>query len=271
VQAGDIVKSIDGQPVGAHTELDALREMVVGEVGTFVSMALERPEDDDSYSAYEVSLMRGNEEYFAQLKVPPPLPSPPFSSPLLLHLEHAHVSSHESWLFNSFLGSKKTRGGGESLTLYLTCGGWHESAKAHVENADCLTGVSLRVVCSHRLRTRCKRRLRASAEDSVCRRRSSRLSARLLGWLRARGGGTKRRWIGSMDFSALLKSSSRLCKRRCTRRWWSAVPWKPVSLLARPRPTRCEIANHWHLCRLRGLFVHCLELARIRGPRWAYD
>ena len=77
VQPGDIVKSIDGQPIGANTELDALRDMVVGEVGTFVSMALERPEDNDCYSAYEVSLMRGNEEYFAQLKVRPSSPPLP--------------------------------------------------------------------------------------------------------------------------------------------------------------------------------------------------
>lgn len=34
-----------------------------------MSMAFERPEGDDTYSSYEVSLMRGNEEYFAQLKV----------------------------------------------------------------------------------------------------------------------------------------------------------------------------------------------------------
>eukprot|EP00285_Hemiselmis_virescens_P012972 CAMPEP_0173406500 /NCGR_PEP_ID=MMETSP1356-20130122/64739_1 /TAXON_ID=77927 ORGANISM="Hemiselmis virescens, Strain PCC157" /NCGR_SAMPLE_ID=MMETSP1356 /ASSEMBLY_ACC=CAM_ASM_000847 /LENGTH=817 /DNA_ID=CAMNT_0014367507 /DNA_START=58 /DNA_END=2511 /DNA_ORIENTATION=- len=67
VQVGDVIQSVDGQSV-ANMSMDQLRAMVVGEVGTFVSMAFERPDEDDEVSSYEVSLMRGNAEYFAQLK-----------------------------------------------------------------------------------------------------------------------------------------------------------------------------------------------------------
>jgi len=68
VQVGDVIKSVDGQGVETMT-MDQLRAMVVGEVGTFVSMAFERPDEaSDEVSSYEVSLIRGNAEYFAQLK-----------------------------------------------------------------------------------------------------------------------------------------------------------------------------------------------------------
>ena len=45
-----------------------LRSYILGEVGTYVSMTFEREENASDPSSYDISLMRGNAEYFGQLQ-----------------------------------------------------------------------------------------------------------------------------------------------------------------------------------------------------------
>ena len=69
IRVGDILRHIDGQPV-TDRSLPDLRGRVLGEIGTFVTFGFERRDGvDGQLYAYDISLMRGNADFFAQLKV----------------------------------------------------------------------------------------------------------------------------------------------------------------------------------------------------------
>jgi hypothetical protein len=65
VQVGDILKKVDGKVCPSMNEL---RGHILGEVGTFVALTMAREDQSGNVSEYEVSLMRGNVEYFGQLQ-----------------------------------------------------------------------------------------------------------------------------------------------------------------------------------------------------------
>jgi hypothetical protein len=65
VQVGDVLKQVDGKVCPSMSEL---RGHILGEVGTFVSLLMAREDQDGNAATYEVSLMRGNVEYFGQLQ-----------------------------------------------------------------------------------------------------------------------------------------------------------------------------------------------------------
>ncbi len=66
---GDILRHIDGQPVPKRSLAD-LRGRILGEIGTFVNFGFERRDGmDGQLYSYDISLMRGNADFFAQLKV----------------------------------------------------------------------------------------------------------------------------------------------------------------------------------------------------------
>lgn len=60
VQPGDYIETVDGADVVGQS-LNALRQMILGEVATYVTLGFRR-----GTSRYEVTLMRGSVEYFAQ-------------------------------------------------------------------------------------------------------------------------------------------------------------------------------------------------------------
>ena len=65
VQVGDILKTVDGK---VCPTMGDLRGHILGEVGTFVALTFVREGPNGSESNFEVSLMRGNAEYFGQLQ-----------------------------------------------------------------------------------------------------------------------------------------------------------------------------------------------------------
>ena len=67
VAPGDVLQMVEGKP--CPTSINELRTLILGEVGTFVSLTFERPDGGDgAVSTYEVSLMRSNAEYFRQMQ-----------------------------------------------------------------------------------------------------------------------------------------------------------------------------------------------------------
>jgi C-terminal processing protease CtpA/Prc len=71
IRVGDVLRHIDGQPITDTTAtLADLRARVLGEIGTFVTFGFERRDGtDDQLYSYDISLMRGNADFFAQLKI----------------------------------------------------------------------------------------------------------------------------------------------------------------------------------------------------------
>lgn len=65
VQVGDVLQSVEGKVCHNMKEL---RSHILGEVGTFLSLVFGREGPDGQMSTFEVSLMRGNAEYFGQLQ-----------------------------------------------------------------------------------------------------------------------------------------------------------------------------------------------------------
>ncbi len=85
IRIGDTLRHIDGQPVTDRSLAD-LRGLVLGEIGTFITFGFERRDGiDGQLYTYDISLMRGNADFFAQLKLKHQLaqevarrPPPPF-------------------------------------------------------------------------------------------------------------------------------------------------------------------------------------------------
>ncbi len=69
IRIGDILRHIDGQPLTDRSLAD-LRSLVLGEIGTFITFGFERRDGiDGQLYTYDISLMRGNADFFAQLKL----------------------------------------------------------------------------------------------------------------------------------------------------------------------------------------------------------
>eukprot|EP00960_Hanusia_phi_P074570 768269-Hanusia_phi.AAC.4 len=67
VQVGDIIQEVDGVEVKGSAMSD-LRALILGEIGTFVTLQFMRESADGGWFEYKVSLIRGNASFFSQLK-----------------------------------------------------------------------------------------------------------------------------------------------------------------------------------------------------------
>ena len=66
VQVGDIILSVDGQDVNG-SDLARMRQLVLGEIGTFVTLQFLRRTPDGQENEYTISLIRGSQPYFEKL------------------------------------------------------------------------------------------------------------------------------------------------------------------------------------------------------------
>jgi len=62
-----VIVQVDGQDVG-DTSLPELRNLIFGEIGTFVTLKFERDTGEGDPKEFSVSLMRGDANYFAELR-----------------------------------------------------------------------------------------------------------------------------------------------------------------------------------------------------------
>ncbi|EKX45599.1 hypothetical protein GUITHDRAFT_108473 [Guillardia theta CCMP2712] len=67
VQVGDIIQEVDGVEVKGSA-MSELRSLILGEIGTFVTLQFLRESADGELFEYKVSLIRGNASFFSQLK-----------------------------------------------------------------------------------------------------------------------------------------------------------------------------------------------------------
>ena len=67
VQVGDIILAVDGAEVSG-SELNKMRNLILGEIGTFVTLQFLRRTPDGEELEYTISLIRGHQQYFEQLK-----------------------------------------------------------------------------------------------------------------------------------------------------------------------------------------------------------
>lgn len=67
VQIGDVILSVDGVSVSG-TDLSKMRNLILGEIGTFVTLMFLRRTPDGQELEYTLSLIRGHNAYFEQLK-----------------------------------------------------------------------------------------------------------------------------------------------------------------------------------------------------------
>eukprot|EP00295_Goniomonas_pacifica_P029697 CAMPEP_0175950716 /NCGR_PEP_ID=MMETSP0108-20121206/29783_1 /TAXON_ID=195067 ORGANISM="Goniomonas pacifica, Strain CCMP1869" /NCGR_SAMPLE_ID=MMETSP0108 /ASSEMBLY_ACC=CAM_ASM_000204 /LENGTH=704 /DNA_ID=CAMNT_0017276863 /DNA_START=1 /DNA_END=2115 /DNA_ORIENTATION=+ len=67
IKLGDVIVSIDGRNCVGQS-LDTLRQLIRGEVGTYVDLGFQREDVYGQDNQYEVSLMRGSAEYMAWME-----------------------------------------------------------------------------------------------------------------------------------------------------------------------------------------------------------
>lgn len=67
VQVGDIILAVDGAEVSG-SELNKMRNLILGEIGTFATLQFLRRTPDGEELEYTISLIRGHQQYFEQLK-----------------------------------------------------------------------------------------------------------------------------------------------------------------------------------------------------------
>ena len=66
-QVGDVILSVDGISVSG-SDLGKMRNLILGEIGTFVTLQFMRRSSDGQELEYTLSLIRGHNAYFEQLK-----------------------------------------------------------------------------------------------------------------------------------------------------------------------------------------------------------
>ena len=67
VQVGDVILAVDGTEVSGG-ELNKMRNLILGEIGTFVTLQFLRRTPDGEELEYTIALIRGHNQYFEQLK-----------------------------------------------------------------------------------------------------------------------------------------------------------------------------------------------------------
>ena len=67
VQVGDMIQEVDGVEVKGSA-MSELRSLILGEIGTFVTLHFLRESPDGELFEYKVSLIRGNASFFSHLK-----------------------------------------------------------------------------------------------------------------------------------------------------------------------------------------------------------